>query len=97
MKFEDNDVVLFRKIALVLILVFIVLFLVCSFKIFDFSERRPDLYAVRYEKLNTVEKGVVTTMKETGSIESSIGSLSTSRRSNDSGYNIFDDISKKHK
>ncbi len=95
----STDVYTITKIVSVIFAILaVVLFLSLSVVIYKFSERRPDLYQYNYEGLSNVGQVVATGMRNTGKVETDIARSVSGRGrfENNSGYNIFDDISGRH-
>ena len=95
---ELKDVKKAKVLAVLLLIAAGITFLVCSLKLFRYSENYPNKYLRQYNASSAAGKALADAMVVTGSVEGSIGSsLSASRKTSSSGCDIFSDISNKHK
>ncbi|WP_407427367.1 hypothetical protein [Treponema sp.] len=83
-----------KSISILLVIAGIITFLALSSKIFHFSESNPVMYEINYNQLSTPGKGVATSMKKTGEVESKV--LGPRRGNGKGGSKFFDEVEKVH-
>lgn len=92
---DDDKLLQNCKITSIMLLIIAgILFLVLSSKIFHFSENDPIRYQRNYSMLNRPEKTVVSSMRKTGQIQSSV--LGKNRGHGNGGSKFFDEVSRVH-
>lgn len=83
-----------KNIAILLAITAVLTFLGLSSKIFHFSETNPVMYEINYNRLSTPGKGIATSMKKTGEVQSKV--LGPQRGSGKGGSKFFDEVEKVH-
>ena len=83
-----------KKTAILLVVAAVLTFLGLSSKLFSFSEQHPVEYELSYNRLSAPEKGVATSMKKTGEVESKV--LGPQRGSGKGGSKFFDEVERIH-
>lgn len=92
---DDAKLVQYSKnIAILLVIAFFFTFLGLSSKIFHFSENNPLQYELNYNRLSTPGKGVASSMKKTGEVQSKV--LGKNRGTGKGGSKFFDEVEKVH-
>jgi len=83
-----------KNISILLAIAAVLTFLGLSSKIFHFSEANPVQYEINYNRLSTPGKGVATSMRKTGEVESKV--LGPHRGNGKGGSKFFDEVEKVH-
>ncbi len=83
-----------KTVAILLVIAAIFTFLGLSSKVFHFSESNPVTYEINYNRLSTPEKGVASSMKKTGEVQSKV--LGPRRGNGKGGSKFFDEVEKVH-
>ena len=83
-----------KKCSILLVVAAVLLFLGLSSKLFSFSESNPVQYEYNYNRLSVPGKGVATSMKKTGEVESKV--LGPQRGSGKGGSKFFDEVERVH-
>lgn len=83
-----------KNIAILLVIAFIFSFLIGSSKVFHFSQTNPVTYEINYNRLSTPGKGVASSMKKTGEVQSKV--LGPHRGRGKGGSKFFDEVEKVH-
>ena len=83
-----------KSIAILLVIAAILAFLIGSSKVFHFSEENPYHYEMNYNRLSTPGKGIATSMKKTGEVQSKV--LGPHRGNGNGGSKFFDEVEKVH-
>ncbi|MBQ4379294.1 MAG: hypothetical protein II821_08880 [Treponema sp.] len=83
-----------KHFAILLVIAAILTFLGLSSKIFHFSETNPVTYEMNYNRLSVPGKGVATSMKKTGEVQSKV--LGPKRGKGNGGSKFFDEVEKVH-
>ena len=83
-----------KKSSILLVVAALLTFLGLSSKIFTFSEINPLAYEINYNSLSIPGKGVATSMKKTGEVESKV--LGPQRGNGKGGSKFFDEVEKIH-
>ena len=92
---DDQKIVQTTKnIAILLVIAAVLTFLGLSSKIFHFSETNPVTYEINYKRLSPPGKGVATSMKKTGEVQSKV--LGPRRGKGNGGSKFFDEVEKVH-
>lgn len=84
-----------KTLAILLAAAFAVVFLALSSKVFHFSENNPVQYQINYSRLSAPGKGVASSMRKTGEIQSQILTKNHGRTKSSNGF--FDAVEKIHK
>ncbi len=83
-----------KTISILLVVLAVFLWLICSSKIHNFKLDNPDIYARNYSMMNGYEKAVATGMEKTGEVEKKVfGSKNKGKKD----YDLFEDVSNRHK
>lgn len=92
---DDSKIVrTVKSISILLVIAAALTFLGLSSKIFHFSEANPVTYEMNYNRLSVPEKGVATSMKKTGEVQSKV--LGPQRGIGNGGSKFFDEVEKVH-
>ena len=91
---ESKIVQAVKNISILLVIAAVFIFLGLSSKIFHFSETNPVTYEINYNRLSTPGKGVATSMKKTGEVQSKV--LGPHRGRGKGGSKFFDEVEKVH-
>ncbi|MBQ8013331.1 MAG: hypothetical protein IJ257_02890 [Treponema sp.] len=91
---ETKIVQTVKNFSILLVIAAVGIFLYSSSKIFHFSETNPVMYEINYNKLSTPGKGVATSMKKTGEVQSKV--LGPHRGNGKGGSKFFDEVEKVH-
>ena len=91
---ENKLVQTVKSISILLVIAAVLTFLGLSSKIFHFSEEQPVLYEMNYNRLSTPSKGVATSMRKTGEVQSKV--LGPRRGTGHGGSKFFDEVEKVH-
>lgn len=83
-----------KGVAILLVIAAVLTFLGLSSKIFHFSEENPVQYEMNYKRLSSPGRGVATSMKKTGEVESKV--LGPQRGNGKGGSKFFDEVEKVH-
>lgn len=83
-----------KAIAIILVVAAVVVFLALSSKIFHFSQDNPLRYQQNYAALNRPEKTMVSSMRKTGEVQSSV--IGKNRGNGNGGSKFFDEVSRVH-
>ena len=83
-----------KNISILLAIAAVLTFLISSSKVFHFSETNPVTYEMNYNRLSTPGKGVATSMKKTGEVQSKV--LGPHRGNGNGGSKFFDEVEKVH-
>ncbi len=83
-----------KHISILLVIAFILTFCALSSKIFHFSEANPTQYEFNYNRLSVPGKGVASSMKKTGEVQSKV--LGPQRGNGRGGSKFFDEVEKIH-
>lgn len=93
---DDDKLLSFcKRSAILLLTIAILLFMILSHKIYEFSRDNPVQYQVNFSRLNFTEKTVASSMKKTGEVENSV--LGKNRGHGKGGSKFFEEIEKIHK
>ncbi|MBQ0052326.1 MAG: hypothetical protein KBT11_09745 [Treponema sp.] len=84
-----------KNIAILLVIAFVFTFLGMSSKVFHFSETNPMQYEINYNRLSTPGKGVASSLRKTGEVESKV--LGKERGRGKGGSKFFEAVEKIHK
>ncbi len=91
---DDKIIKYVKRTSILLVIAAVLVFLICSSKIFHFSENEPVLYEMNYSLLSTPGKGVASSMKKTGEVQSKV--LGSKRGNGNGGSKFFDEVEKVH-
>ncbi|MBR1536792.1 MAG: hypothetical protein IJ630_07630 [Treponema sp.] len=91
---EKKIVQTVKSISILLVIGAVLTFLGLSSKIFHFSENNPVMYEMNYNRLSIPGKGVATSMKKTGEVQSKV--LGAKRGNGRGGSKFFDEVEKVH-
>lgn len=91
---EKKVVQTVKSLSILLAIAAVLTFLGLSSKIFHFSESNPVMYEINYNRLSTPGKGVATSMKKTGEVQSKV--LGVQRGNGKGGSKFFDEVEKVH-
>ena len=91
---DEKLVEIVKRTSIALAVIAVLLFLGLSSKIFNFSVNNPVQYEINYNSLSVPGKGVATSMKKTGEVESKV--LGPQRGRGKGGSKFFDEIEKIH-
>ena len=83
-----------KSISILLVISAVFTFLALSSKVFHFSESNPVTYEMNYNRLSTPGKGVATSMRKTGEVQSKV--LGPRRGNGNGGSKFFDEVEKVH-
>ena len=83
-----------KSVSILLVIAAVLTFLGLSSKIFHFSEANPVMYEINYNRLSAPGKGVATSMKKTGEVQSKV--LGPQRGNGKGGSKFFDEVEKVH-
>lgn len=84
-----------KTLAILLVVALAVVFLALSSKVFHFSENNPYQYQINYSRLSAPGKGVASSMRKTGEVQSRLLTKNRGRTKSSNGF--FDEVEKIHK
>ncbi len=91
---ESQIVQTAKTISILLVIAAVFTFLGLSSKIFRFSETNPVMYEISYNRLSIPGKGVLSSLKKTGEVQSKV--LGPRRGRGKGGSKFFDEVAKVH-
>lgn len=91
---EKKIVQTVKNMSILLVIAAVLTFLGLSSKIFHFSEEQPVLYEINYNRLSAPSKGVASSMRKTGEVQSKV--LGPQRGNGKGGSKFFDEVEKVH-
>lgn len=93
---DERTEIILKTTSLCLLCVAVLTFLFWSKKIYEYSMDDPQGFEFSLNQLNNAEQAIAKSMHATGKFESNI-SLTRDKSKTKGKYNLFEDVSNKHK